>query len=233
VSNDVHPTAVLGPQVELGDGNVIGPFCVLQGPVLMGDGNFLSAHVSIGAAAEVRGHPLVPSWREPSDEGGVVIGSRNLFKEFVSVNTGWQDQTVVGDECMFMSKAYVAHDTVVGDRVNLAASVLVGGHTVVENDVTIGLGAALHQKIVVGAGAMIGMLAAVSRDLPPYVVSLGAPARPSRLNTYRLARLGVAEELYPQIHAVVLEGSRDAAGLPALLIPAIEAWWERQAATAQ
>ncbi len=228
--NDIHPTAVIGPQVEMGDGNVIGPFCVLQGPVRMGDGNFLSSHVSIGGAAEVHGHLFVPSWRDESEEGGVVIGSRNIFKEFVTLNTGWEQQTVIGDDGMFMGKMHFGHDAVVGDRVTISCAALVGGHTVVEDDATIGLGAALHQRLVIGAGAMVGMQAAVTRDLPPYTVSMGAPAKPSRLNTYRLAKLGVAEDDYPQVHAVVIDGSRDSAGLPDRLLPAIEAWWARQTA---
>jgi UDP-N-acetylglucosamine acyltransferase len=229
VSNDIHPTAVVGPQVELGDGNVIGPFCVLQGPVRLGDGNFLASHVSVGGAAEVHGHLFVPSWRDESEEGGVVIGSRNVFKEFITLNTGWQHQTVIGDDGMFMGKMHFGHDAVIGDRVTISCAALVGGHTVVEDDATIGLGAALHQKLVVGAGGMVGMQAAVTRNLPPYAVSMGAPAKPTRLNTYRLDKLGVDPGLHAQIHAVVIEGSRDAGGLPEQLLPPIEAWWDRQA----
>ncbi len=229
-NNDIHPTAVVGPQVEMGEGNVIGPFCVLQGPVRLGDGNFFSSHVSVGGAAEVHGHLFVPSWREESEEGGVVIGNRNVFKEFITLNTGWQQQTVIGDDGMFMGKMHFGHDAVVHDRVTVSCAALIGGHTVLEDDTTVGLNAALHQKLVIGAGAMIGMQAAVTRDLPPYAISMGAPAKPSRLNTYRLDKLGVAHESHAQIHAVVIEGSRDAAGIPDVLLPAIGAWWDRQAA---
>ncbi len=228
MSNDIHPTAVLGPQVQLGDGNVIGPYCVLQGPLSMGNDNFLSSHVSIGGAAEVHGHLFVPSWREESEEGGVVVGSRNIFKQFVSLDTGWQQQSVVGDDCMFMSSVHVSHDAIIGNLVTISCGALIAGHTVVEDHATIGLGAAVHQKLVIGAGAMVGMQAAVTRDLPPYAVSMGAPAKPSRLNTFRLDKLDVPQELHPRLHRVVIEGSRDADGLPERLMPAIEAWWQRQ-----
>ena len=191
--NDIHPTAVVGPQVEIGEGNVIGPFCVLQGPVRLGDGNFFSSHVSVGGAAEVHGHLFVPSWREESEEGGVVIGSRNVFKEFVTVNTGWQQQT------RHRRRRHVHGQDALRPRRRSAttasrspARALIGGHTVLEDDTTVGLGAALHQRCVIGAGAMIGMQAAVTRDVPPYAVSMGAPAKSSRLNTYRLDKLGVA-----------------------------------------
>ena len=69
---------------------------------MIGDGNFFATHVSIGGAAEVRGHRIEPSWEEPFDGNGVRIGTRNVFKEFVAVNGGWATDTVVGDDGFFM-----------------------------------------------------------------------------------------------------------------------------------
>jgi UDP-N-acetylglucosamine acyltransferase len=227
VTNRIHPTAVLGPQVELGSGNVIGPFCVLQGPVVIGDDNYLASHVSIGGAAEVRGHRFEPSWEEPFDGNGVTIGSRNVFKEFVAVNGGWATQTELGDDGFFMGLAHLNHDVAVGDEVTVSGSAVVAGHVTIEDGANLGLGVTVHQRRTIGAGAMIGMQAAVTRDLPPYVVSAGVPARPLRLNTYRLTRLGVPDEAHAQLEAVLLRGSRDLADLPDPLRPAIEAWLDR------
>ena len=42
------------------------------------------------------------------------------------------------------------------------------------------------------------MQSAVTRDLPPYVVSKGVPAKPARLNIHRLDRLGVDEGAHAQ-----------------------------------
>jgi UDP-N-acetylglucosamine acyltransferase len=229
MANRIHPTAVVGPQVRLGEDNVIGPFCVLQGPVVIGDGNFLASHVSIGGAAEVHGHLYVPSWEEESAEGGVVIGSGNIFKEFVTVNTGWQDQTVIGDHGMFMGKMHLGHDAHVGDRVTISCAALVGGHTVVEDDATIGLGAALHQRLTVGAGSMTGMQAAVTRDVPPFAIAMGAPARATRLNTHRLDKLGVSPEMHEALASVVLGDSRDTSGLTQDLRGPVESWLARRA----
>jgi UDP-N-acetylglucosamine acyltransferase len=229
VTNRIHSTAVLGPQVELGERNVIGPYCVLQGPVRLGDDNFLSAHVVVGAAAEVAGLPFLPSWEDETEEGGVEIGSRNVLKELVSVNTGWHSVTRIGDDCLLMNGTYLAHDTQTEDRVTISSGVRVGGHSVLENDATLGMGATVHQRRVVGAGAMVGMSAAVSRDVAPFTVARGVPARSTRLNHHRLRALGVGEEHHDRLRAVVLEGSRDLTGLPDVLRTPIEAWWSRQA----
>jgi UDP-N-acetylglucosamine acyltransferase len=62
--NDVHPTAVIGDGVEMGDGNVIGSFAAMCGLVRLGDGNWIGLHV-IGTPTEIRG----------LDHGGAASGS--------------------------------------------------------------------------------------------------------------------------------------------------------------
>lgn len=224
MANRIHPTSVIGPQVELGDDNVVGPFCVIQGPVTIGDGNFFASHVNIGGAAEVHGHLYVPSWEEESEEGGVVIGSHNIFKEFVTLNTGWQSKTRIGDRGMFMGKMHFGHDAEIGDRVTISCAALIGGHTIVSDDATIGLGAALHQRLFVGAGSMTGMQAAVTKDVPPFVVTVGAPAKARRLNTYRLDKMGVPPDQHATLADIVLGEARDTSVLRDDLRGPVDAW---------
>lgn len=227
MSNRIHPTAVVGPEVELGDRNVVGPFCVLQGKVVLGDDNYLASHVVVGGAAEVRGHDMTASWEEPFDGGPVHLGSRNVLKEMVTVSGGWAHETSLGDDCFVMTKAHINHDGRVGDEVTVAAMVVTAGHVTVGTGANLGLGTVVHQRLTVPEGSMIGMQSAVTRQLPPYVVSMGVPARPARLNTYRLDRLGIPAEQQEALAAVVLHGSRDTSGLDQQLRGPVEAWLER------
>jgi UDP-N-acetylglucosamine acyltransferase len=157
----------------------------------------------------------------------VTIGDRNVFKEFVTLNTGWEGRTVVGSSGMFMGKMHFGHDARIGDRVTISCAALIGGHTVVEDDATVGLGAAVHQRLVIGAGSMTGMQAAVTRNVPPFTVAVGAPAKPTRLNTYRLDRLGVAAQQQEALAAVVLQGGDDVTALDGPVRTAVEAWLAR------
>jgi virginiamycin A acetyltransferase len=54
------------------------------------------------------------------------------------------------------------------------------GDTVIGNDVWIGRDAVILPGITIGDGAIIGAHAVVSRDVPPYAVVVGNPARIAR-----------------------------------------------------
>ena len=226
----IHPTAVLGPQVELGERNVIGPYCVLQGPVRLGDDNFLSSHVVVGAAAEVAGLPFLPSWEDETEEGGVEIGSRNVLKELVSVNTGWHTVTRIGDDCLLMNGTYLAHDTQTEDRVTISSGVRVGGHSVLETDATLGhgrdrppaprrrrgrdgrhVGRRQPRRRAVHGGP--GGSRAVDPAQPPPAAGRSASARSTTTGCVPSSSRARAT----------------LAGLPDVLRTPIEAWWSRQA----
>lgn len=97
--NRIHPTAVLGDGVELGEHNVIGPYAVLVGPLRIGDHNWVGPHAVIGTPAEHRdgAHPI--GWEGELGGTGVEIGHRNRIREFTSIHQGIQRSTRIGDEC--------------------------------------------------------------------------------------------------------------------------------------
>ncbi len=227
MTNRIHPTAILGPQVELGSNNVIGPYCVLQGAVVLGDDNFVAAHVSIGGGPEVRGHELSASWEDHDDRFGVTIGSRNVFKEFVAVNAGWVSESSVGDDGYFMGHVHLNHDACVGNEVTMSGHAVAAGHVTIDDGANIGLGAVIHQRRTVPAGAMIGMQAAVTTDLPPFVVSMGVPARPTRLNSFRLDKLAVTAVEQEALKAILLGDSTDTSALTTAVRAPVDAWLDR------
>lgn len=202
--NRIHPTAVIGPDVELGDGNVVGPYAVLLGPATIGDDNWIGPHVVVGTPGEVRGEPHRAAWEAPppprddaADEGagpapgGIAIGSRNVIREFTTVQAPFVDRTVVGDDCYLMTKAHLPHDGVLGDRVTVACSVMIGGHGRIGDGANLGLGSVLHQFLVVGPGAMVGMGSVVTKPVAPYAMAYGSPARVHGVNRVGMERAGV------------------------------------------
>ena len=191
--NDIHPTAVIGRGVELGSDNTIGPFAVIGGGARIGDGNWIGAHCVIGAPPEMKSERHDAGWIDRLDPR-VTIGDRNVIREGAQVHAGWVSVTRVGDGLFIMNQVYVAHDSVLDHGVTIASSATLAGYVRIGRDANVGMGVAIHQRRSVGAFAMVGMNSVVTRDLPPFAVSFGSPARPHRANIVGLERGGVSAE---------------------------------------
>jgi UDP-N-acetylglucosamine acyltransferase len=203
MGNRIHPTAVIGPGVELGDGNVVGPFTVLVGPCRIGDGNWIGPHVTIGTPAEHRDGPHPAGWDGDLAGEGVLIGHRNRVREYVSIHQGTHRPTRIGDDCYLLARSHAGHDVRIDDDVTLACAAQLGGHTHVWSHATVGMGALVHQRGRIGPGAMVAMGAAVRGDVPAFAVSVGDPARVTALNEVGLRRLGCAEPAIEAVRPVV------------------------------
>jgi UDP-N-acetylglucosamine acyltransferase len=203
--NRIHPTALVDPEVRLGDGNVVGPYAVLCGPCVIGDGNWIGPHAVIGTPAQYRGgtHPGFdelgepvsgPAWTDEGPGAGVVIGDGNVLRELTTVQQGRLTATTIGSRCYVMAGAHVNHDAVVGDDVVLSNNVVLAGTAWVGDRANLGMAAVVHQLTSVGAGAMIGMQAAVRHPVPPYALASGVPARLRRANARALEAMGVSAD---------------------------------------
>lgn len=201
--NRIHPTAVIGPEVELGDNNVIGPFAVILGPATIGNDNWIGPHTAIGTPGEMRGGPHVVAWEGEMRGGGTVIGDRNVIREFVTVQAPDVGQTRIGNDCYIMTKAHLPHDGVLEDGATVACAVLIGGHGLIGAKANLGLGAVLHQQLVVGPGAMVGMGSVVTKHVAPFAIAYGSPARTHGVNRvgmerahFSAASIDALEEIY-------------------------------------
>jgi sugar O-acyltransferase (sialic acid O-acetyltransferase NeuD family) len=82
--------------------------------------------------------------------------------------------------CNFYS--FVAHNCVIGDYVTFAPRVSCNGNVHINDHAYIGAGAIIKQgspkkPLIIGEGAIIGMGAVVTRDVAPYSVVVGNPAK--------------------------------------------------------
>jgi UDP-N-acetylglucosamine acyltransferase len=205
--NEIHPTAILSGSVVIGVGNTIGPHVVITGPVTIGDGNWIGAGVVIGAPPEVRSFEHPRSGVGTGDLGaGVLLGDRNVIREYAQIHQGWKAPTVIGDDAFIMNQVYIAHDCRLGDDVTLASSVLLAGHVRVGSGANLGLGTAVHQGRYIGRGAMVGMSAVVTRDIPPFAKAYGSPARVASANVVGMRRRGVEEPAIDELSALYESG---------------------------
>ena len=96
--------------------------------------------------------------------------------------------TRIGDHCLFMVGAHVAHDCRIGDHVIMANNATLAGHVVVEDYAVLGGLCAVHQFVRIGRHAMIGGMSGVERDVIPYGQVIGDRARLTGLNIIGMQR---------------------------------------------
>lgn len=163
----IHPTAIIGPNVEVEEGAFIGPLCV------------------IGQPAE---HPR----QVTTATGKVVIRKGARLTKLVTVDSPLDKSgiTYIGPNCYLMAHSHVGHDATLSEHVTLACGAKIGGHAKVEARSNIGLNAVVHQHSVVPTGTMLAASAFYKgTDGGTFQVWAGVPARPIKENTVLMDRL--------------------------------------------
>jgi len=180
--NFIHETANVGDSVKLGKNNYIGAFCNIVGDTIIGDNNRFEAYCSIGTFPEHR------TYYEKQVSTKVVIGSNNVFREFVTINSGTIQDTIVEDYVWMLRGSHVGHDSLVRSNCTISCNVLIGGHSILGRWVNMGLGSICHQYSVIGGGSMIGMGCIITKKTPvkPFETHVGNPARHLRANNHRI-----------------------------------------------
>jgi UDP-N-acetylglucosamine acyltransferase len=189
VDVEIGPFTVIGADVVIGPGTWIGPHAVVNGPTRIGSNNKIFQFASLGDAPQDKKYNGEPTRLE--------IGDRNVFRESVTVNRGTthdQGVTRIGNDNLLMAYSHVAHDCRLGDQIVMANCATLGGHVEIGDYVTLGGLSAVHQHTKVGAHCFIAHNAAVTRDVPPYVMAVGRPAVPHSVNSVGLQRRGFTPE---------------------------------------
>jgi len=198
----IHPLAFVSPTANLGAGVRIGPFSVVEDHATIGAGCVLESNAVVkrGATLGENNHlfegavvgGLPQHAHLPEQVGDVVIGAGNTIRENVTIHRAMQPghTTVIGDHCLLMCNSHVAHDCRLGDNVILTNNVMLAGHVTVGARAFLSGGAGVHQFCRVGTLAMVGGLAHISRDVPPFVTIDGQSSFVVGVNQVGLKRAG-------------------------------------------
>jgi len=204
VQTEIHPTALVHPTAQIGEGSRIGPHATIGAHVKIG------SHCRVGASAVVDGwtevgegseiYPFASIGLAPQDlkyrgeRTRLVIGKRNIFREFVTIHRGTDGGggvTQIGDRNVFMAYVHVAHDCRIGHDTIFGNMATLGGHVTVEDFANISAGCGVHQFCRVGRHAFIGGYSVVTKDAVPYARTVGNRARIYDLNSIGLVRRGL------------------------------------------
>jgi UDP-N-acetylglucosamine acyltransferase len=210
--NQIHPLAVVSPEAKLGDGNVIGPFCVIDADVVMGDNNRLLNSVTLHQGARIGScnefFPGASISTKPQDlkfRGEVTtceIGDNNSIRENVTISRGTasKGKTVIGNGNLLMENMHVAHDCVIGNGCIIGNSTKFAGEVVVDDNAIISAEVLVHQFNNIGGYVMIQGGTRTSQDIPPYVIAGKEPVRFAGVNLIGLRRRGFSNDVIEMIH---------------------------------
>lgn len=187
----LHPTvqvgayAVIGENVKVGSQTTIGAHAVLEGPLEIGSRNKIYPGAVIGMEPQDLKYNGEFSW--------VKIGDENLIREYVTINraTGAGQETRIGNGNLLMAYVHVGHNCLIEDSVIIANSVALAGHVCIESRARLSGVLGVHQFVHIGHMAMVGGMARIDRDVPPYMLVEGNPSRIRSLNLVGLKRSGM------------------------------------------
>lgn len=183
--NQIHPTAIVSPEAEIGEGVIIGPYVVIDGPVQLGPECIIKPFVHlVGPLKMGRGNSVFssavigerPQHLKFGDEPtGVEIGDFNIIRENVTIHRGTTQSWVtrIGNKNFFMAGSHIAHDCQIGSNCIFANGVLLAGHCIVQDNVFLSGNAAIHQFVRIGRLAMLSGLSSTTKDIPPFFIQQG------------------------------------------------------------
>jgi len=202
----IHPTAIIHPDAELGEGVEVGPFAIISENVKVGDRTKVGSRVTIegyttlGSDNEIFTGAVIGSpTQDKKFDGGISylrIGSRNKIREYVTMNPGTKEgaETVVGNDNLLMAYVHIAHDCIVHNHTVLANAATLAGHVTVEDRAIIGGLTGIHQFVRVGTLSITGGCSKIVQDVPPYMMADGHPARAFGVNSVGLERANFSTE---------------------------------------
>ena len=200
----IHPSAMIGKNVRLGEGNEIGPGCVIEDGVVLGSRNKLWMNVYVGPGTTIGDenqiHMGAVIGHAPQDLAFTneptytTIGHRNTIREYVTIHRGTKagSSTTIGDDNFFMANAHIAHNCQIGNKVILVNLASLTCYCVIEDGAFISGMVGLHQFTRVGRLAMLSALSAINKDVPPYMLCGGRPAVVQGINVVGLRRSGIS-----------------------------------------
>jgi UDP-N-acetylglucosamine acyltransferase len=203
----IHPLAVVDPQAQIHPDAVVGPFCVVGAGTTLEAGCELRSHVSVcGRTTIGRGTIIFPGasvGTDPQDlkyrgeDSRCLIGADCRIHECVTISKGTAGggmETVVGDGCLVMAYAHIAHDCVLDRNIVVGNNAQLAGHVRVGRKAWIAGLVGIHHFVSIGELAMVGGMSGVRFDAPPFLTVEGYPAEPRNVNIVGMRRDGWSDD---------------------------------------
>jgi UDP-N-acetylglucosamine acyltransferase len=207
--NNIHPTAIIHKEANIGNNVTIGPYSVIGADVSIGQdtviGNSvtITGNTSIGLNNKIFHSSSIgeaPQDKKYNNEDTkLIIGNNNTIREFCTINRGTtQDkgETIIGDDNWIMAYVHIAHDCIIKNNCILANASNIAGHVEIDDFAILGGFTGVHQFCKIGSHVITAVGTVVYKDIPPYIIAAGndSHTRPNGINIEGLKRRGFSKE---------------------------------------
>jgi UDP-N-acetylglucosamine acyltransferase len=204
----------IDPQAKIAKNVVVEPFVTIERNVEIGSGTWIGSNVTIMEGARIGENceifpgaviSAIPQDLKFDGENTLaIIGDNTIIRECATINraTKATGKTIVGNNCLIMAYAHIAHDCVIGNNAIIVNNVALGGHVDIGDHAIIGGITAVHQFIKIGKYCMVSGGSLVRKDIPPYVKAGREPLSFIGINSIGLRRKNFSEEEITEIQNI-------------------------------
>jgi UDP-N-acetylglucosamine acyltransferase len=210
----ISPLASVSSKAQIGKNVTIEAFATVYEDVVIGDNTHIHPNAiiypdtTIGSDCQIFPGALVgivsQDLKYKGEKAKTVIGNNTIIREYATIHKGTADRmtTSIGDNCLIMAYAHIAHDCILGNNVILANYVGLAGHVTIQDFVIIEGYAAIQQFVVVGEHSFLAATSKVRKNVPPYIRVAREPLQYIGVNTVGLSRRGFEKETINQIEDI-------------------------------
>ena len=192
----IEPFSTISSDVEIGEGTWIGPNVTIM------DGARIGKNCKIFPGTVIAGEPQ--DLKFEGEKSIAIIGDNTTIRENATVNRGTKasGKTIVGNNCLIMANAHIAHDCRVGDHAIIVNNVALAGHVEIGEWAILGGLSAVHQFVKIGRHVMVSGGTLVRKNIPPFVKAAKEPIQYVGVNSIGLRRRGFESKKINEIQDV-------------------------------
>ena len=210
----ISPLANVSSKAQIGSNVTIEAFATVYDDAVIGDNTHIHPNAIIypdtviGNDCQIFPGALIgivsQDLKYKGEKAKTTVGNNTIIREYATIHKGTADRmlTAVGDNCLIMAYAHVAHDCIIGNNVILANYVGLAGHITIEDFVIIEGYAAIQQFITIGAHSFLAGASKVRKNVPPFIRVARDPLQYIGVNTVGLSRRGFDKEVINQIEDI-------------------------------